>query len=698
MSALVDYLNSLDRTQAIVHATVAIGAILGLGKIFGSGDATRKMLEQQKKPQSVEVSTALPGEGPIHRHVAFKDALLETLDPKVRTLFDLFSQTCEKYGNAPYLGTRKKTVETVGDYVWETYAEVKARRDNFGSGIVTLTGHKPDDPIGIYSINRSEWLITDLACSAYRWPSVSLYDTLGQNAVEFIIRHAEIKLVVCAVKQLQIIFSAAKNCPMLKTVITMDPFNDAQEKEADSLGLKILYMKDVEEVGKKTPKEYVLPFPETVYTIMYTSGTTGDPKGVILTHANAISEIAAVTCFNGSDTFFQTDIHISYLPLAHSFERCCVYIITSCGAQIGFYQGNINELFNDIATLRPTFLIGAPRVWSRLYDKLTLTIDNGPTLKKKMFWWGFAAKQAAFKKGLTTSALWDKLVFSKTKARIGGRVRFILSGSAPLDVRLAEFLRICFCCTVIEGYGLTENFAGSTISALDDTQLGHVGKPLPCNEIKLVDVPEMNYLSKNTPQTGEIMLRGHNVFKGYYKDIEKTKEALEPDGWFHTGDIGKWNENGTLSIIDRKKNIFKLSQGEYVAVEYLEGVFVRSQFVKQIWVYGNSFKRYLVAVAVPDEDFLPIWAKQNSVEGDYKSLCANPKVKAAIVADLEKVGKEAKLNGFEFVKSVLLDTTPFSVDNDLMTPTFKLRRVNLLKYYKDDINKMYVDIGEGPLQ
>jgi len=319
-------------------------------------------------------------------------------------------------------------------------------------------------------------------------------------------------------------------------------------------------------------------------------------------------------------------------------------------------------------------------------------------LKKKMFWWGFAAKQAAFKKGLTTSALWDKLVFSKTKARIGGRVRFILSGSAPLDVRLAEFLRICFCCTVIEGYGLTENFAGASISGLDEMQLGHVGKPLPCNEIKLVDVPEMNYSSKNTPQTGEIMLRGHNIFKGYYKDIEKTKEALEPDGWFHTGDVGKWNENGTLSIIDRKKNIFKLSQGEYVAVEYLEGVFVRSQFVKQIWVYGNSFKRYLVAVAVPDEEYLPIWAKQNSTQGDYTSLCANPKVKAAIVADLEKVGKEAKLNGFEFVKSVLLVTTPFSVDNDLMTPTFKLRRVNLLKHYKDAINKMYVEIGEGPLQ
>jgi len=186
--------------------------------------------------------------------------------------------------------------------------------------------------------------------------------------------------------------------------------------------------------------------------------------------------------------------------------------------------------------------------------------------------------------------------------------------------------------------------------------------------------------------------------KDISKILKKTKEALEPDGWFHTGDIGRWNENGTLSIIDRKKNIFKLSQGEYVAVEYLEGVFIRSQFVKQIWVYGNSFKRYLVAVVVPDEEYLPIWAKQNGLEGDYQTLATSPKVKTAIVADLEKVGKEAKLNGFEFIKAIHLVTVPFSVDNDLMTPTFKLRRVNLLKHYKDDINKMYVEIGEGPLQ
>jgi len=237
---------------------------------------------------------------------------------------------------------------------------------------------------------------------------------------------------------------------------------------------------------------------------------------------------------------------------------------------------------------------------------------------------------------------------------------------------------------------LTENFAGASITEYAETQLGHVGRPLPCCEVKLQDVAEMNYSSKNTPPTGEIMIRGTNVFKGYFKDPEKTKEALEADGWFHTGDIGRWNENGTLSIIDRKKNIFKLAQGEYVAVEYLEGIYKRSQFVQQIWVYGNSYKRWLVGVVVPDPEYLAMWAKQNGMEGqDYKTLVLSERVNQAIVKDLERVGKEAKLNGIEFVKAIHLTADTFTVDNDHMTPTFKLRRVNLLKGYQKKIDEMY---------
>lgn len=270
----------------------------------------------------------------------------------------------------------------------------------------------------------------------------------------------------------------------------------------------------------------------------------------------------------------------------------------------------------------------------------------------------------------------------------------ILSGSAPLDPKLAEFLRICFCCPVLEGYGLTENFAAACIATMTDTQYGHVGRPIACCEIKLADVPDMNYSAKNNPQTGEILIRGPNVFKGYYKEPEKTKEVLQPDGWFHTGDIGRWNANGTLSIIDRKKNIFKLAQGEYVAVEHIENTYIRSQFIQQIWVYGSSFKRYLVAIVVPDPDYLKVWSKESGIEGDYETLCKNPKLNQAIVADMAKIAKAQQLNGFEHVKAITIVSTPFTAENELTTPTFKLRRNNLIQVYKKEIDDLYVKIGD----
>jgi len=455
--------------------------------------------------------------------------------------------------------------------------------------------------------------------------------------------------------------------------------------------VKVVQMKEVEELGAKNPQPHIAPNHMDVYTIMYTSGTTGDPKGVILTHGNLIAELSAIKAHSGG-LFRTNDVHISYLPLAHSFERGAVYAMLSCGASVGFYQGNIVELFNDIATLKPTFLVGAPRVWSRLYDKMMLAINSGSGLKKKLFHWGFESKRKALENGGST-VFWDKILFSKTQARIGGRVRFILSGSAPLDPKLGEFLKICFCCSVLEGYGLTENFAGAVITQFGETQLGHVGQPIACTEVKLLDVPEMGYSSKNTPPTGEVMLRGPNLFRGYFKAPDQTKEALEPDGWFHTGDIGRWNPNGTLSIIDRKKNIFKLAQGEYVAVEYLEGVYIRSKYALQVWVYGSSFKPTLVAFVVPDPDTCLPWAKENGVEPNLQILASNDKFRKVVLDDLTKVAQEAKLHGFEFVKSIKLVADPFAVDNDLMTPTFKLRRAPLQKRFQKDIDEMYTQQG-----
>jgi len=291
--------------------------------------------------------------------------------------------------------------------------------------------------------------------------------------------------------------------------------------------------------------------------------------------------------------------------------------------------------------------------------------------------------------GDDNAPMWNKLLFSKMAALLGGRVRVIITGAAPLAPNVQDFLRICFCCKIIQGYGLTETCAIGTASHVDDYTSGHVGPPSVCVEIKLVDVPEMGYTSAAKPQRGEVCIRGATVFKGYYKMPEKTAEDLERNGWFHTGDIGEWQANGTLKIIDRKKNIFKLAQGEYVAAEYLETVYIRSKLVTQIFVYGDSFKNYLVAVIVPDPEQVTHWATSQGIKGDLATLCKDERLKRHVYTNLIKVADKAKLKGFEHVKNIHLEHDPWTVENNLLTPTMKAKRPDLTKHYRAVLDQLY---------
>ena len=224
---------------------------------------------------------------------------------------------------------------------------------------------------------------------------------------------------------------------------------------------------------------------------------------------------------------------------------------------------------------------------------------------------------------------------------------------------------------------------------MDDMKVGHVGFPMTCTEIRLADLPEMNYLSTDEEPRGEVCLRGPNVFLGYYKDPEKTSEVLADDGWFRTGDVGRWNKDGTLSIIDRAKNIFKLAQGEYVAAEYLEGVYIRNVWAMQVFVYGDSYQSCLVGVIVPDIEMLAPWAKSKGKPEDLASLVADPEVHAMILESIKASAKENNLKGFEVLKDIHLSAEPFSTENDLMTPSFKLRRPQLKAFYKEKLDGMY---------
>uniref|UniRef100_A0A672J894 Long-chain-fatty-acid--CoA ligase n=1 Tax=Salarias fasciatus TaxID=181472 RepID=A0A672J894_SALFA len=560
--------------------------------------------------------------------------LLAHYHDDARTMYEVFQRGLHISGDGPCLGSRLPNQP----YKWMSYKEVTARAEHLGSGLLHQGCQpNPNQFIGVFAQNRPEWIISELACYTYSMVVVPLYDTLGPDAIRFII-------------------NTGKN--------------------------------------KHWP-----PAPDDLSIVCFTSGTTGNPKGVMLTHGNVVADFSGflkVTDVSTSSlkhkVIFpnQDDCLISFLPLAHMFERLIESVVYCHGGRIGFYQGDIRLLSDDMKALRPTIFPVVPRLLNRMYDKI-FSQANTP-LKRWLL--NFAAKRkgAEVSNGIIRSdSIWDKIFFSKIQASLGGRLRMIITGAAPTSPSVLGFLRAALGCQVYEAYGQTECTAGCTFTTPGDWTPGHVGAPLPCNLIKLVDVPEKNYFASKGE--GEVCVKGPNVFKGYLKDPERSAETLDPDGWLHTGDIGKWLPNGTLKIIDRKKHIFKLAQGEYISPEKIENIYIRSEPVAQLYVHGDSLQSCLVGIVVPDPEVMPEWAKKKGILGTYKDLCKNTVLKKAILDDLVRLGKASGLHSFEQVKNIYIHNEMFSIQNGLLTPTLKAKRPELKEVFKGKIEELYSSIS-----
>ncbi|KFV92532.1 PREDICTED: long-chain-fatty-acid--CoA ligase 5 isoform X1 [Fulmarus glacialis] len=609
-----------------------------------------------------------------------------------KTLYEIFQRGLHVSGNGTCLGYRKPNQP----YQWLTYKQVLDRAQYLGSGLLQK-GCKPSPNqfIGIFAQNRPEWIISEYACYTYSMVAVPLYDTLGPEAIVYIVNKADISIVICdKPEKAQILL---ENCeqektPCLKIIILMDLFDKELKDRGAKVGVEILALQEVEELGQNNIREPVPPKPEDLCVVCFTSGTTGNPKGAMLTHQNVVANAASfLRCTEDTIECTTSDITISYLPLAHMFERVVQTLIYSCGAKVGFFQGDIKLLTDDMKTLKPTLFPVVPRLLNRVYDK----IQSGAKSPVKRCLLNFAVimKMAEIKQGIIRNdSIWDKLIFKKVQETMGGKVRIMVTGAAPISPSVLTFLRAALGCQIFEAYGQTECSAGCTFSMPGDWTTGHVGAPLACNIIKLDDVEEMNYFSSNNE--GEVCIKGPNVFKGYLKDPEKTAEAIDKDGWLHTGDIGKWLPNGTLKIIDRKKNIFKLAQGEYIAPEKIENVYIRSAPVAQVFVHGESLRSFLIGIVVPDPETLPEFAAKLGIKGSYEDMCKNPAVKKAILEDMVRLGKQAGLKSFEQVKDLYIHTEMFSVENGLLTPTLKAKRADLVKLFQKQIEALYSSTQE----
>ncbi|KAA8647552.1 hypothetical protein EYZ11_010878 [Aspergillus tanneri] len=675
---------------------------------------------RQEPPKGIPYAIALPGtEKPgrskVYRAHNTQKELVKSLDPKVLTSHDAFESTANRVPKNHCLGWRpyNPATKTYGPYQWIDYQTVQKRRADFGAGLVELhlkhdCHHPGQYGIGLWCQNRPEWQITDLACMSQGLYSVSIYDVLASDATEYIINHAELHCVVTSLPHIPTLLKLKPLLPKLKIIVSLDPLDAGEpaghskrallESVASGHDVSIYTIDQVEELGASAQRPCNPPLPSDIVTINYTSGTTGPPKGVVLTHENAVAATSAALVITKQSL---GDTMASYLPLAHIYARLAEHAAFWSGARIGYFHGNIIELVDDLKVLKPTGFMSVPRLYSRFGSAIRASTTEQAGFKGALSRHVVAAKTANLKnpdpsKATINHAFYDRIWAKKVAAALGlERANIMVSGSAPLDPSLHDFLRVALGVDFSQGYGLTETYAMACAQSPKDLTSGNCGRLAPCTEACLASLPDMEYSVDDKPHPrGELLLRGPNVFSEYFKNPDETAKAITEDGWFRTGDVCTIDEKGRIVIIDRRKNVLKLAQGEYISPERLEGIFLSELgYFAQGYVHGESIQTFLVGIFGVQPDLFSAFASKVLgrvvSEADIKSVLDNEKIRKTVLEDLERVAKKHKLAGYERVKNCALMVEPFTVENNLLTPTLKLKRPPVAKQYRALLDDLY---------
>ncbi len=571
-------------------------------------------------------------------------------------------------------------VKKDGRYHEISWADFAAHVRQIALGLFGL-GAVKGDKICLLSENRPEWAISDIGILSLDAVNVPIYPTSSDSEIEYILKHSEAGiLILSGAEQYQKVRDIRRNCPGLKHLIVMDP---VPEKAADTINFDDL-LRAGEALEKREPALY-----ETLYrkinlwdmaTIIYTSGTTGQPKGAMLTHMNFLSNVkaSAIVLPAGPE-----DRSLSFLPLSHVFERMAgFYFMIYQGVSIA-YAENMNTVPQNLQEVRPTVVTSVPRLYEKMYARVLEQAQSSP-LKKKIFEWSIKAGRESSSYRMAGKplpfGLWlryrlaQKLVFQKIKMKLGGRLRFFISGGAPLSKEIAEFFYSADI-LILEGYGLTETSPVVSLNRPDHFKFGTVGTLLPGVEVKIAE-------------DGEIMVKGPNVMPGYFKNEGETAKAIR-DGWFYTGDIGEFDPQGFLKITDRKKDLIITSGGKNIAPQKIENLLVADEYILQICVCGDR-KNYITALIVPDFSRLETFAREQRIVFKTRNeLVLHPKVQ-----ELIKNRIEARLEdfaGYEKIKYFTLLAEEFTQERGELTPTLKLKRKVINEKYRPLIEAMYED-------
>lgn len=517
-----------------------------------------------------------------------------------------------------------------------------------------------------------------------------MYDTLGLEGLKFITEQTKLQTIACSAQTIKQVIalktqhpaSSIQSAILFEQGVSPAEFS-ALRDQAKTAGLRVFSLSEVEHAGKEQPVAEKQGSADSVCLLMFTSGTTGNPKGVMTTNRMICSMLPKLDTLHYP--LIKTDCLLSYLPSAHVFDRMTAFVTYFVGGRVGFSCGDITKILEDCEKLQPTIFPAVPRVLNRFHGKIWDSISQKSGLLQSMVNKALNAKLAALDESQQfTHWLWDALVFRKFKGLLGGKVRLVVCGAAPISPQVLREFRCFFSCPVVEVYGMTETTGGGCLAYdVDPTPNGGVGAPNTECEMKLVSVPDMNYHAdgKDPKIRGEICFRGPCITPGYFRAADLTKEAKDADGWLHTGDVGELMENGGVKVIDRKKNIFKLAQGEYICAEKIEQAYLRAPAVGQIFLHGDSTEVYPLAIVVVNED----WKKRNpDINGED--------LKKEIKRQMDEAATNAKLHGFEKAKDIYVSPEAFTVENNLLTPTMKMRRHDAKLKFEAEIKNMYATI------
>jgi long-chain acyl-CoA synthetase len=593
-----------------------------------------------------------------------------------RTLTELYFSAMEQFGRRP-VAMRSRLA---GPWVELSYAELADQVEGFSIGLREL-GVQPGQHVAILSENRPEWAVADYACLAARCADVPIYPTLPARQIEYVLRDSEsVAVCVSNANQLSKIDEIRSNLPRLQHVIIFDKA---------PAGSRALWFDEVITRGREARSRYpdwkaraLEAAPDDLATLIYTSGTTGDPKGVMLTHGNITSNVVAGLAVLG---LRETDECLSFLPLSHIFERMAGHYCMMRGGVIINYALSVETVSNDMIDRSPSVVLSVPRLYEKIYARVLENALAGSAVKKQIFFWAKRTAEAwadlalakqpipgplALKKKVA-----DRLVFSKLKARTGGKLRFFVSGGAPLSADIARFFYAAGL-PIMEGYGLTETSPVITVNTLDNIRIGTVGRTIPGVTVRIA--PD-----------GEILTRGPNVMKGYFRKPEATAEVLEADGTFHTGDIGEVDADGFLRITDRKKDLIVTAGGKNIAPQPIEGRVKSSKFVANAVMLGDK-RRFPIMLIVPNMENLRQWAQHKGLTFvDDRTLLENPEAVAKMEREMQKTLRE--LAHYEMPKKVILIEKDFTVESGELTPTMKVKRRVVEKNYQERIEALYAE-------